>query len=203
MRQNHKIPRVFQLLMKDAWFSKSSNEKVLYLTFDDGPHLEFTPLILEVLESFQAKASFFCLGKNVVQYPEVFQKIIYHQHSVGNHCYTHLNGVKSKSNIYVDDVKKASKNIESNLFRPPYGQITPAIYRQLKRDYQFVFWDVMPGDFMNGITSDLLIENTIKQVKNGSIIVFHDQYIGQKNLLPALKYLLQYYSGLGYQFLGL
>ena len=200
MRQNHKIPWLAQFVMKDAWFCKPGDEKCLYLSFDDGPHPEFTPAILELLNKFEAKATFFCLGENVVKYPEVYKSILADGHTVGNHLHHHLSAFKSNRIEYLASAKEASLHIDSKLLRPPYGSISPYLYRKLKKEYQLVFWDVMPGDFVDGITSDKLIENSINNIKPGSIVVFHDRFIAQPNLLPALESILSYYSNLGFKF---
>jgi len=203
MKTNHRIPYLFRVFFNKAIFRINNNPNTIFLSFDDGPYPEYTPAILELLDKFKAKASFFCLGKNVELYPTLFQSILKKGHTVGNHTHSHINGFKSSYKDYSEDVKKASKLIKSKLFRPPYGNISPIRYNKLLKDYKIVFWDVMPGDFTKGITSDQLTANMIKHIKSGSIVVLHDQNIGKQHLLPALNNILQYYSGLGYNFCDL
>lgn len=203
MKTNHKIPYLFRILFNEAVFINSNNNNAIYLSFDDGPHPKFTPIILDLLDDFQAKASFFCLGKNVELYPKLFHEIINHGHTIGNHSYTHINGFKSSFKEYSEDIAKASAQINSNLFRPPYGKLSPFRYNKLKNEFKIIFWDVMPGDFIKGITADQLTANMINHIKPGSIIVLHDKYIGEKSLLPALRNILEHYSGLGYKFCSL
>jgi peptidoglycan-N-acetylglucosamine deacetylase len=203
MKTNHKIPYLFRILFAEAVFNIKNRTNSLYLTFDDGPHPEYTSEILTLLKHFEAKASFFCIGKNVILYPEVYQEIIKQGHSVGNHSHTHINGFNSVFNQYYNDIEKASKYINSNLFRPPYGNLSPLRYKKLKKEFKVIFWDVMPGDFVEGITADQLTANMISNIKPGSIIVLHDRYIGKESLLPALKNILEHFSVLGYKFCSL
>lgn len=200
MRNNYKVPYIVRLLMSEAMFRVDTSEKYVFLSFDDGPHPEYTPAILRLLTKFDARASFFCLGENVVRFPEVYKSILADGHAVGNHLHQHLNAFKSNKKEYLASTKEASLHIDSNLLRTPHGNITPCLYRKLKKEYQLVFWDVMPGDFVNRITPDELLENSIKHIMPGSIVVLHDRFIGQPNLIPALESILSYYSNLGFKF---
>ena len=128
-------------LVKSSWWIRNlyrqcvwkinTKEKIIYLSFDDGPHPVITPFILDELNKYNAKASFFCIGKNVVLYPDVYKRIIEEGHAVGNHSFTHLNGWKTKDKIYLNDIAEAKKYIDANLYRPPYGRIKSFQLKQL------------------------------------------------------------------------
>ncbi len=180
-------------------------EKILYLTFDDGPHIEATPFVLDELKKYNAKATFFCLGKNVQNYPEIYQRILDEGHRVGNHSNTHLNGQKVKDELYLKDISKASKIIDSDLFRPPYGRMTRFQIKHLnnamgRKDVRIVMWDILSGDFDPSISTEQCLENVILNVKSGSIIVFHDSEKCLKNVRNSLPKLLQYFAEKGFLF---
>lgn len=174
-----------------------SNEYAVYLTFDDGPHPEITSWVLDELKKYNAKASFFCIGKNVLEYPDIYHQIIKEGHAVGNHTHTHLNGWKVSDEQYINDVKEAAKHISTNLFRPPYGRIRAKQFRRLNEAMQkkskLIMWDVLSGDFDAKISPEQCLKNVIVNVRPGSIIVFHDSEKANMNLkytLPAVMQLL-------------
>ncbi len=169
---------------KTLWHYYSNVPKI-YLTFDDGVHLDTTPPLLEILDKYEAKATFFCIGKNVDRYPSLFEQIIAAGHSVGNHTYSHLNGFKTSTKEYVDDVKLASEYIPGNLFRPPYGRITPWQYNALKKNYRIVFWSRLSWDFKYSVTPEKCF-SMVKATKPGEIVVFHDSL----KAFPKMKYAL-------------
>ena len=152
-------------------------QPTVYLTFDDGPDETATPFALDCLKLFDTKATFFCIGKNIVEQPEVFQRIIDEGHSVGNHTYNHLNGWKTNNETYFQNIQKASALIPSNIFRPPYGRITISqALKLMKPPYSFhiVMWDVLSGDFDINLSPDDCLKNVLENIEPGSIIVFHD-----------------------------
>ncbi|MBX2930330.1 MAG: polysaccharide deacetylase family protein [Chitinophagaceae bacterium] len=189
-------------------WNMSRSEKVLYLTFDDGPHHQATPFILEQLALYNAKATFFCIGKNVVQQPDIFQHIIQQGHTVGNHTQHHINGWNTKTHKYIEDVKIASNVIDSNLFRPPYGRVKRQQAKQLsvipltknKVSTKIIMWDVLSGDFDTSISPESCLQNVLKYAQNGSIIVFHDSDKAWKRMYFALPKVLEYYTNKGYIF---
>ncbi|MBA7522247.1 Peptidoglycan-N-acetylglucosamine deacetylase [subsurface metagenome] len=177
-----------------------NNENKVFLTFDDGPDPEVTPWVLDLLNRYKAKATFFCLGKNVERYPDIFQRIKDEGHGVGNHSYSHLNGWGTKNNKYFEDIKRADKLIQSNLFRPPYGRIMPSQIRVLKEKYKIVMWDVMSGDYSEKINGEKSAGNVLKWSRPGSIIVFHDIQQVFKNLNIALPRILDGFRKRGLNF---
>ena len=163
-----------------------NNNNEIYLTFDDGPHPVATPFVLNVLEQYKAKATFFCIGKNVKEQPQLYKKMLDEGHSVGNHTYNHLNGKKCNDNDYIENIVEAAKIIDSNLFRPPYGAITSFQARQLKGIYRIIMWNVLSADFDAKISKEKCLSNVLKNTRPGSIIVFHDS----EKAFPHLEYVL-------------
>jgi peptidoglycan/xylan/chitin deacetylase (PgdA/CDA1 family) len=181
------------------------NDKILYLTFDDGPHPEATPFVLKELKKYNALATFFCIGKNVVSYPAIYKQIINEGHSVGNHTYNHLNGWKTGNDDYLNDIALASHEIDSDLFRPPYGRITSFQAKNLKpvmngREPKVIMWDVLSGDFDAACTPQQCLSNVIFASTSGSIIIFHDSEKAFPNLEYTLPRILNYFSERGYLF---
>ena len=200
-------------LIKTAWWLRAlypsfiwkidTDEKVLYLTFDDGPHETATPFVLDELQKYHAKASFFCIGNNVVQHRNIYERILAEGHAVGNHTYHHLNGWKTKDELYIKDIEAAAKEIDSNLFRPPYGRITRFQASIIKRQASIIMWDVLSGDFDTDIQPQKCLANVLYHSKKGSIIVFHDSSKAWDRMSYALPRVLEHFSGEGYQFKAL
>ncbi|MCL6525054.1 MAG: polysaccharide deacetylase family protein [Thermoflavifilum sp.] len=183
-------------------WEKQDAGPTVYLTFDDGPHPEITPFVLEQLKQYQAHASFFCIGHRVVKYPDIYQQIFIESHSLGNHTYDHLNSWKVPSRQYVDNVLLAAVHINSQLFRPPYGRITPWLYRQLKSripELQVVMWSVLSGDFDTSLSPSSCTERVLFNARPGSIIVFHDSEKAYPRLAYALPRVLKYFQDKGWQ----
>jgi peptidoglycan/xylan/chitin deacetylase (PgdA/CDA1 family) len=178
-------------------------EKILYLTFDDGPHPEATPFVLEQLRQYNARAVFFCIGKNVELYPAIYRQIAAEGHKVGNHTQRHLNGWKVTDEEYAADYIAAAKNIDSDLFRPPYGRIKRSQQKQLQThnsQLQTVMWDVLSGDFDTSLQPEACLHNVIHNSQPGSIIVFHDSTKAWDRLQYALPRVLAYFTAQGYRF---
>jgi peptidoglycan/xylan/chitin deacetylase (PgdA/CDA1 family) len=195
----YRIPFFLQKLFPAYTWKVNTDDKQLFLTFDDGPHPQITPWVLNILAEFNAKATFFCVADNVKKYPEVFKQIILAGHSIGNHTYHHLNGWKHSTSDYLADVKLAETYIESKLFRPPYGKITRKQAKELLPKYQIVMWDRLSVDYKK----DLNIEESLrhmKRVDKGSIIVFHDSEKAFENLQKLLPALLTNYKERGFNF---
>ncbi len=202
-----KTPFWLRLIYKSCIWRKPTQERVLYLSFDDGPHPEATPFVLEQLAIFDAKASFFCIGKNVQLYPDIYAALIDANHTVGNHTQNHMNGWKNNTASYIVDIQEATNSISSNLFRPPYGRISFAQIKALRSDpslpQDIMMWDVLSGDFDTTITGDECAQNVIQHAGPGSIIVFHDSAKAMDRLRVALPKVLSHFSNLGYQFKAL
>ncbi|GAA4279908.1 polysaccharide deacetylase family protein [Gaetbulibacter aestuarii] len=205
-----KTPAVAKKMFPNYVWDIPTTEKVLYLTFDDGPTPDITDWTLETLAAFDAKATFFCIGKNIENHPDIFKQVIAAGHSIGNHTQNHIKGWKTKSKSYLDNVAEAQKHIEAyynqehssgKLFRPPYGQISPVQGKQLIRlDYNIIMWDVVSYDWDKTITPETCLNRVTSKGTNGSIIVFHDSVKAQKNLQYALPRTLEYFSEKGYRF---
>ena len=174
MRYWIKTPRIIQLIFLSLLWRMSPARLVVYLTFDDGPNSSSTNEILKILNEENIKGTFFCIGENVVKHPEIFQKIIDKGHSIGNHSMSHINGWKVNKNKYLEDVEKASKIIKSNLFRPPFGKLNFRSTSELKKKFKIVMWDVNSGDFDKKLKSSQVVDNVLKNSRNGSVIVLHD-----------------------------
>lgn len=175
-------------------------ENHLFLTFDDGPTPEVTPWVLDCLKEYGARGTFFCLGRNVEKYPEIYRQIINEGHAVGNHTYSHLKGWKTPNSEYFNDIRLAQQNIDSRLFRPPYGRFSKSQIREIRKDYEIVMWDVLSQDFDKSISPQKCLANVEAHIRPGSIIVFHDSVKARKNLYYVLPQLLEKYSGT-YRFL--
>jgi peptidoglycan-N-acetylglucosamine deacetylase len=177
-----------------------SDDKVLYLTFDDGPVPEATPDVLDILAERNVKATFFCVGENVKKYPGVFSLIAGAGHATGNHTFHHLNGWKTPPAEYVEDVLRCNEYFSTNLFRPPYGRFTPSQYFLLHRKFRFILWSVLSGDYNRSVSSARCLSNVMENTRPGSIIVFHDSMKAKENLLYALPRFLDHFLGEGFRF---
>ena len=184
-----------------------NNENKVYLTFDDGPTPEITQWTLNLLKKYNAKATFFCIGDNIRKYPEIFQIVIADGHSIGNHTYNHLNGWKTSTLDYIENAKlyeiehcKLSTK-HCQLFRPPYGKIKPSQSKILRKlGYKIIMWDVISYDFDTTISNEQCLENVLKNVQSGSIIVFHDSKKAFQNLEYVLPRTLEFLNEKGFIF---
>lgn len=200
-------------LVKTPWWLRAlypgftwrlpSKEKVLYLTFDDGPHETATPFVLDQLKQYDAKASFFCIGKNVMAHAGIYERILQEGHAVGNHTQQHLNGWKTKDDLYLADIREASLFIRSGLFRPPYGRIKRSQYRKLLAadpSFKIIMWSVLSGDFDTNLTPEACLAYVLYHSRPGSIIVFHDSTKAWERMQYALPRVLAHFSKEGYVF---
>ncbi|RYZ23991.1 MAG: polysaccharide deacetylase family protein [Chitinophagaceae bacterium] len=184
----------------------ATREKVVFLTFDDGPHPELTPFVLAELRRYNAKATFFCIGENVARYPELYNQLIGEGHAVGNHTWQHLDGWRTANRRYYSDVQKAGTQIRSRLFRPPHGHVTPFQVRRLRArplNLQVVMWSILSGDFDPATSPEQCYRNVAEHLEPGSIVVFHDNDAAAGNLRYALPRLLSEFSARGYVFAAL
>jgi peptidoglycan/xylan/chitin deacetylase (PgdA/CDA1 family) len=203
-----KTPRLVQHFFSDYSWRIKTKKKDIYLTFDDGPVPDFTPWVLDTLKKFEAKATFFCVGENIQKYPDIYERVIKDQHSVGNHTFNHLQGWKTSTAKYVKNILKAESYLQEagdkksiKLFRPPHGRIKPKQARALrKKGYKIIMWDVLSGDFDQRLSKESCLEHTIKHIESGSIVVFHDSVKSFKNLDYVLPKVLEHFSEKGYSF---
>jgi len=200
-----KTPWWLKKIYSSYLWSIDTREKILYLSFDDGPHPVATPFVLDELKKYQAKATFFCIGKNVVAEPAIYKRILDEGHAVGNHTYTHLNGWKTKDDVYLEDVREAGKFIDSIMFRPPYGRIKSFQAKNIKsvlsrRNVKVIMWDIISGDFDNTLNGDQCLQNVILNTTKGSIVVFHDSEKAFSRLEFLLPAVLRFFEKKGYRF---
>lgn len=205
MRYFVKTPWLLKKIFSSYCWSIDTAEKILYLTFDDGPHPTVTSFVLDELKKHKAVATFFCIGKNVAAFPDVYKRILEEGHTVGNHTHNHLNGWKTKNRVYLEDISKASGYIDSSLFRPPYGRISFSQSKRLslfmkKINTKIVMWDVLSGDFDLSISPEYCADNVLRSSKPGSIIVFHDSSKAFPRIKYALPKTLQFFGEKGYRF---
>jgi peptidoglycan/xylan/chitin deacetylase (PgdA/CDA1 family) len=200
-----KTPWWLKRIYSSYVWSVNTKEKIIYLSFDDGPHPVATPFVLDELKKYNAKATFFCIGKNVVAEPVIYKRILEEGHTVGNHTYNHFNGWKTKDDVYLDDVREAGKFIDSIMFRPPYGKITSFqaknINATLKKTFvKIIMWDVISGDFDNSLNGNQCLQNVILNTRKGSIVVFHDSEKAFSRLEFLLPAVLKFFESEGYRF---
>ena len=195
-----KTPKLLTYLFSSLIWKIPNDNKTVYLTFDDGPTEKVTRKILEVLNNEKVKASFFCVGKNVEKYPDLFACIKAEGHAVGNHTNTHLNGWKTHKKQYLEDVEEADKLIKSNLFRPPYGKLNWRSKKDLQRKYKIVMWDVAGGDFDPYLSIKDVVKNIINNVNPGSIVVLHDNQKFMIKTVEALPIIIKELKAKKYRF---
>jgi peptidoglycan/xylan/chitin deacetylase (PgdA/CDA1 family) len=198
-----KSPWIFRKLFSNLIWKILTREKILYLTFDDGPHPVATPFVLEQLRQFNAKATFFCVGKNVAAYPSIYEDILNAGHAVGNHTQNHMNGWKADNQKYFVDILEAQKYIDSTLFRPPYGRITPFQSKYLRKppfNFTIIMWDVLSKDYDLELSPDDATLNVLRYASEGSIVVFHDSEKAFPRMQKALTATLRYFSEKGWTF---
>lgn len=192
-----------------------NDQKVIYLTFDDGPTPEITNWTLELLKSYNAKATFFCIGNNIESHPEIFQDTLKDGHVIGNHTFSHLKGWATNTEVYVNEVLKTQETIgfqqstndnqqsaiNKKLFRPPYGKIKSSQGKQLLNlGYKIIMWDVLAFDWKDSITKEQSAKNVISKTEDGSIVVFHDSLKAAPRMQYALAKTLEHFSKEGFVF---
>jgi peptidoglycan/xylan/chitin deacetylase (PgdA/CDA1 family) len=202
----HKTPAAFRLFFPNILWRKITNNKEIYLTFDDGPIPEATPWILDLLDQYNAKATFFMVGENVERYPDVYKDVIKRGHAIGNHTHNHLNGWASPDHDYIENTQKAESllaDASQKLFRPPHGRIKPSQYAKMKADYKIVMWDVLSADFDKSISEETCLKKTIDATQKGSIVLFHDSVKTIDLVKVVLPRYLNHFHQLKYSFKSL
>ncbi len=194
-------PRWLRWLHPGRVWDIRKEAKTIYLSFDDGPDPEVTSFVLNELAKHGAKATFFCIGKNVALHPELFKRILAEGHAVGNHSFDHLNGWQTKNAVYVDNVLKAKQYIHSDLFRPPYGRLNRSQQKLLsKQGFKTIMWNILSGDFDDSISCEQCCDNVIKNAASGAIIVFHDSKKANEKMSYALPIVLKHFAEKGFRF---
>ncbi len=193
-----KTPQFVQSLFPNQIWKIPSSQKRVFLTFDDGPIPNVTHWVLEQLNQYNAKATFFCVGDNISKYPSIFEELKNEEHAIGNHTFHHLNGWFTENKEYLLDVKKGAVISKSNLFRPPYGKLKPSQSMFIQRHFNIIMWDILSGDFDTKITKQQCLDNVLQNISNGSIIVFHDSLKTIEKLEYVLPVVLKELYNQGY-----
>ena len=196
-------PRVYRWLFPGAIWripAIEGQQKCVYLTFDDGPIPEMTPCILDILDRYGIKATFFCVGENVKKHPELYDMLLERGHRVGNHTFNHIQGIRFWSNNYIRNIAEASKYINSDLFRPPHGHMRMPQVLRLRKLFRIIMWDVVTRDYSPHMTAKGVVNNVKRFTRNGSIIVFHDSLKATGRIEEALPESIEWLKEQGYQF---
>lgn len=196
----HKTPRLIRAIAHDFIWRIPTDNREVFLTFDDGPTPIITEKILDLLAQFDAKATFFCIGKNAQNHPQIVTRILNEGHAIGNHTQTHRRGWKTGYAQYLRDVVQAKQHLNTTLFRPPYGQITRSQTRALKNQFHLIMWDILSGDFDPEMSVEQCIQIVSNQCVPGSIVVFHDSMKASPILLQSLPIILQQLKEKGFAF---
>ena len=197
---NIQFPRLLRPLWGKVVWRKDPSKKVIYLTFDDGPVPEVTPLVLDLLDEHNIKATFFCVGENVQKHPDTFAQVLSRGHKVGNHTFNHLKGFSVTDEEYYGNIDKAAELIDSKLFRPPYGRITGKQMKKLRNRYTIIMWDVITHDYNKNLSPETIMRTIKRYSRNGSLVVFHDSIKAKENVLAVLPLAIEYWKSKGYTF---
>lgn len=205
--QLFRLPNFVRSLLPQLEWQKDPAEKIIYLTFDDGPIPEVTDFVLAQLAKYQAKGTFFCVGENVIRYPEILQRVLRSGHKIGNHTYNHLKAWKTNTAAYISNVQECEKvldpfisGIDKPLFRPPYGQISLSKIKYLQPHYRIIMWDLLTCDYDAALTPEMCLAKSLELTRPGSIVVFHDSLKARRNLEFVLPRYLEYFTQAGYKF---
>lgn len=194
-----RVPFVLRMFYRGCTWRRKSKEKIIYLTFDDGPVPEVTPLVLDLLDEYNWKATFFCVGENVQKYPELYQEIIKRGHRTGNHTFNHLKGFSTGIQEYATNINKAAEYIDSNLFRPPYGRIRQRQKKHLRNEYEIIMWDLLTRDYNKSLTPETIMAKIRRLSRKGSIVLFHDSIKARNNMLATLPRAIEFWNEQGYK----
>lgn len=196
-----RIPVLIQRLFNKRIWRIETDQRELFLTFDDGPHPRITPVVLDILKTYDAKATFFCIGDRVKRFPEIYKRILSEGHSVGNHTMHHLNGWKSGFDEYCNDVDQATKYIHSNLFRPPYGRMNNKQFKYIEsKGMKTIMWTVLSGDYDYRLSPGKVYKRVTEDMQKGNIYLFHDSEKAEVNMMFVLERFIQYAKSQQYFF---
>ena len=192
--------KLLRWLYPNALWRMDKNDHSVYLTFDDGPIPESTPFILETVRRYNAKATFFMVGENVLRYHDLYNQIVAEGHQVGNHTFNHIGSFKHWTLTYALNIQQANDLIKAHLFRPPHGWMRHSVYWWFQRRYKIVMWDLVTRDYSKWLTADDVVRNVKRYTRNGSIITFHDSLKSIDKLKTALPEALEWLQEQGYEF---
>lgn len=202
-----KTSRIIKWIYPELLWKRKVDDKILYLTFDDGPVPGITENVLELLDKYNAKATFFCVGENIKKHPAVFLDILKNGHQVGNHTFNHLNGWKSDNENYFSNIELCDSELsrlmpvgQGRLFRPPHGRIKKSQIKYLNDKYLIVMWDILTKDYDHKIPIETCLNASIRLSVPGSIVVFHDRYKNEERLKFILPRYLDHFANKGYEF---
>ncbi len=191
----------------------ATEKKEIFLTFDDGPIPEVTEFVLDELEKYKAKATFFCIGGNIEKYPQIFQMVVNQQHTIGNHTFNHVRGWDSEDDYYLDNFRKCEKEILTQIpipqspiprhFRPPFGRIKRSQANEILKTHKIAMWDVLTGDYDQSISKQRVLSKSLQHIEQGSIVLFHDSIKASKNMMYSLPKVLEHFSEQGFTFKSL
>lgn len=196
-------PRLFRALVPGGEFrlpASAGEPRRVFLTFDDGPIPEMTPAVLDILDRYEAKATFFMVGDNARRYPELVREVLRRGHAIGNHTMHHAQGAKMTTRSYLRDVQQAAEYMPTDLFRPPHGWLRPRQARALRRKYRIIMYDLVTRDYSRHLTPEQVMDNVERYTRDGSIIVFHDSLKSRARTLQALPRALEWLLAEGYDF---
>ncbi|MFN5377016.1 MAG: polysaccharide deacetylase family protein [Chitinophagaceae bacterium] len=201
MRFPARIPSWVKWVYPSFVWQMPGDEKALYLTFDDGPHPTITPIVLDLLSKYNAKATFFCIGDRAKRYPEILQRIRQEGHAIGNHTQHHVNGWATLDRDYIDQVNQAAEFIPSKLFRPPYGRIKRNQAGLLQKEgYKVVMWTILSADYDHKLSKEECLSRVVRRIESGDIYLFHDSEKGEERMLAVLPSLLKVATDKGFLF---
>ncbi|PST81626.1 polysaccharide deacetylase family protein [Pedobacter yulinensis] len=201
-----KTPRLLRWYYPSLTWHKDRDQKIVYLTFDDGPIPDVTPFVLKTLKGFGVKGTFFCIGENIIRHPKIYLQVRDEGHAIGNHTFNHLKGWKTGTDSYLDNFNQCQQVTQTPLFRPPYGRIKKSQARALRQQHpglDIVMWDVLSGDFDVQLSPEQCLHNVTRHTTNGSIIVFHDSLKAFERLKYALPRSIEHLLAAGYTFSAL
>lgn len=194
-------PQFIRYLYPSAIWRMDKDKRAVYLTFDDGPIPKVTPWVLDVLDKYGIKATFFMVGDNIRKHPDEFHMVVERGHRIGNHTFNHIRGLSYDINSYLENTDKACKMMmNTNLFRPPHGYMSPKQYVELKKRYKIIMWDLVTRDYNRKFTGEQILQKVKKYVRNGSIITFHDSIKSEENIRYALPKAIEWLMEQGYEF---
>lgn len=194
-------PQIIRCLYPSAIWRMDKDKKAVYLTFDDGPIPRVTPWVLDVLDRYGIKATFFMVGDNIRKHPDEFRMVVERGHRIGNHTFNHIRGLSYDINSYLENTDKACRMMmNTNLFRPPHGYMSPKQYAELKKRYKIIMWDLVTRDYNRKFTGEQILQKVKKYARNGSIITFHDSLKSEENIRYALPKAIEWLMEQGYEF---